>query len=127
MSQAVSDIEIIKGGFPAEYGGRLSSILDIKVKEGNMKEWKVNGGLGIISGSLSVDGPIKKDTTSVLLSLRRTWIDQVSKPIISLVQNSFDFGSLEAGGNYYFYDLNFKLVHKLSQKDQINFSFYSWL
>ena len=51
--QAVSDIEIIKGGFPAEYGGRLSSILDIKVKEGNMKEWKVNGGLGIISGSLS--------------------------------------------------------------------------
>ena len=62
-----------------------------------MKEWKVNGGLGIISGSLSVDGPIKKDTTSVLLSLRRTWIDQVSKPLLSLVQNSFDFGSLEAG------------------------------
>ena len=123
--QAVSDIEIVKGGFPAEYGGRLSSILDIKVKEGNMKEWKVNGGLGIISGSLSVDGPIKKDTTSVLLSLRRTWIDQVSKPLLSLVQNSIDLGSLEAGGNYYFYDLNFKLVHKLSQNDQINFSFYS--
>ena len=123
--QAVSDIEIIKGGFPAEYGGRLSSILDITGKEGNMKEWKVNGGLGIISGSLSVDGPIKKDTTSVLLSVRRTWIDQVSKPLLSLVQNSFDFGSLEADGNYYFYDLNFKLVHKLSQKDQINFSFYS--
>ena len=81
--------------------------------------------MGIISGSLSVDGPIKKDTTSVLLSVRRTWIDQVSKPLLSLVQNSFDFGSLEAGGNYYFYDLNFKLVHKLSQKDQINFSFYS--
>ncbi|MDG2165053.1 MAG: TonB-dependent receptor [Flavobacteriales bacterium] len=123
--QAVSSIEIIKGGFPAEYGGRLSSILDITGKAGNMKEWKVNGGLGIISGSLCLEGPIKKDTTSVLLAVRRTWIDQVSKPLLSLVQNSFDFGGIEAAGNYYFYDLNFKLVHKVSQKDQINFSFYS--
>lgn len=121
---AVNSIQIIKGGFPAEYGGRLSSILDISGRDGNMKEWKVRGGLGIISGSLCVEGPIKKDTTSVLLAVRRTWIDQVSKPLLRVVQNSFDFGELDANGNYYFYDLNFKLFHKISSKDQLAFSFY---
>ena len=122
---AVNSIQIIKGGFPAEYGGRLSSILNITGRNGNMKKWKVNGGIGVISGSLCVEGPLKKDTTSVILSIRRTWIDQVSKPIIKLAQNSFDFGDSDADGNYYFNDLNFKLFHKISANDQISFSFYS--
>ena len=80
---AVKDVNLIKGGMPAQYGGRLSSVLDISMKDGNDKQYHVEGGIGLISSRLTVQGPIKKDTCSFILSARRTYIDAVIKPFLS--------------------------------------------
>ena len=75
---------MIKGGFPARYGGRLSSVLDIRMKEGNMKEFHGEGSIGLISSKLSLEGPIKKDKTSFIVSGRRTYIDVLARPFINM-------------------------------------------
>ena len=82
-ADAIKDVKLIKGGMPANYGGRLSSVLDISMKEGNMKNFKVQGGIGLISSRLTLEGPIKKDTSSFIISGRRTYIDYLAKPFIS--------------------------------------------
>ena len=75
---------MIKGGFPARYGGRLSSVLDIRMKEGNMKEFHGEGSIGLISSKLSLEGPIVKDKTSFIVSGRRTYIDVLARPFINM-------------------------------------------
>ena len=118
---AVKSASIIKGGFPARYGGRLSSIVDIRMKEGNMSEYHGNASLGIISGKLSVEGPIVKDKTSFSISGRRTWFDAITTPI----QNArVKRGKQEGTGNYFFYDLNAKINHKFSDKNRLYLSTY---
>jgi len=114
---AVKDVNLIKGGMPAQYGGRLSSVLDISMKEGNDKSYHVEGGIGIISSRLTVQGPIKKDTSSFIISGRRTYIDVLAKPFISKTSKYY-------GSGYYFYDLNAKLNYKLSDKDRLFLSGY---
>lgn len=114
---AVKDINLIKGGMPAQYGGRLASVLDIAMKEGNNREYEVEGGLGLISSRLTVQGPLKKDTSSFILSGRRTYIDVLMKPFI---KKSSPF----RGSGYYFYDLNTKLNYRLSDKDRLFLSGY---
>ena len=74
-SDALKDVELIKGNMPAEYGGRLSSVMDIKMKDGNMKEYGVSGGLGLISSRLTFEGPIVEDQGSFIVSGRRTYAD----------------------------------------------------
>jgi hypothetical protein len=81
-ADAINNVQLIKGGFPAEYGGRLSSVLDVRMKEGNMKEWKAEGAVGVISSKLTVEGPLWKDRTSMLVSGRRTYLDVLTQPII---------------------------------------------
>ena len=119
---AVKNINLTKGGFPARFGGRLSSILEIDMKEGNMKEWKAEGGMGLISGKITVQGPLKKDKTSILISARRTWLDLLKEPIVNALKDKID---INGDGNYYFYDINAKINHKFSDKDRIYFSFYT--
>ena len=114
---AVKSINLVKGGMPAEYGGRLASVLDISMKDGNNKEFHAEGGIGVISSRLTVQGPIKKDTGSFIISARRTYIDVLVKPFVS--SNS----TLKNSG-YYFYDLNAKLNYRLSDKDRIFASGY---
>jgi hypothetical protein len=114
---AVKGVELIKGGMPAQYGGRLASVLDISMKEGNSKQTKVSGGIGLISSRLTVEGPIKKDTTSYLISGRRTYIDALVTPFL---KDDSPF----KGSGYYFYDLNVKVNHRISQKDRLFFSSY---
>ena len=111
-NDAINNISIIKGGFPAHYGGRLSSVVDIQMKEGNMKEFKGNINIGLISSKISLEGPIVKDKSSFILSARRTYAD--------LLLNLFsgDKSSL------YFYDLNLKLNYKISDNDRIYLSMY---
>src|SRR5690606_32675311 len=92
----VNDVEVIKGGMPAEYGGRLSSIVNVNTREGDMKSFKGSGGVGLISSRFTAEGPIKKEKASYLISGRRTYIDQVAKPFLP--------DSLK-GNNLYFYDL----------------------
>jgi len=115
---AINNVELIKGGFPARYGGRLSSVIDISMKEGNMKEFKGEGSIGLISSKLTLEGPISKDKTSFIVSGRRTYIDLLARP---LIKASTD-GDETVG--YYFYDLNAKINHKFSDKDRLYLSAY---
>lgn len=114
---AVKSLNLIKGGMPAQYGGRLSSVLDITMKEGNSKDYEFEGGIGVISSRFTAQGPIKKDTAAFILSGRRTYIDVLMEPFI---KDTSPF----KGSGYYFYDLNTKINYRLSDKDRIFLSGY---
>jgi hypothetical protein len=115
---AVKSINLIKGGMPAQYGGRLASVLDITMKEGNNKQYHAQGGIGVISSRLTIEGPIKKDTGSFIISARRTYIDAVARPFAK------KGSALKNGSGYYFYDVNAKANYRLSQKDRVFTSGY---
>lgn len=100
-ADAVKSIELIKSGMPANYGGRLASIIDVTQREGNMKNYELDGGIGIIFSRLTMQGPIKKDRASFIISGRRTYIDWIMQPFL---KNDSPF----KGANFYFYDLNAK-------------------
>ena len=118
-SDAINSIKLVKGGFPAHYGSRLSSVLDVRMKEGNMKEFHGNGMLGMIASKIMIEGPIKKDTTSYMFSARRFLYDLITRPLSAA--SSVDGVSL----GYNFYDLNAKINHIISPKDRLYLSFYS--
>ena len=116
-SDAIKNVSLIKGGMPAQYGGRLSSVLDISMKEGNDKKFQVEGGIGLIASRISIQGPIKKNKASFIISARRTYIDAIAKPF---VKSSSQF----YGSGYYFYDLNAKMNYRFSEKDRLYISGY---
>lgn len=116
-SDALSKVTLIKGGFPARYGGRLSSVVDLRMKEGNLNEYHGEGSIGLVASRLTIEGPIKKDTSSFMLSARRTYIDLIARPIIKANSDGTVFG-------YYFYDINAKVNYKFSEKDRIYLSGY---
>ena len=115
-ADAINNVELIKGGFPARYGGRLSSVIDISLKEGSTKEFKGTATIGLIASKITLEAPIVKDKTSFLFSARRTYIDILAQPIIKAQSD----GLGTAG--YYFYDLNAKINHKFSNKDRLYLS-----
>lgn len=115
---AIKDFKIIKGGFPARYGGRLSSVVDLRMREGNMKKITGSVSLGLISSKLHLEGPIIKDKTSFFVSARRTYIDLLAGKLLKKY-SSFD------KSNYYFYDVNAKINHKFSDKHRLYFSYYT--
>ena len=116
-ADAIKNIELTKGGMPANYGGRLASVLDITMKEGNSRRIQGDGGIGVISSRLTLQGPIKEDTSSFIISGRRTYIDILTKPFIPK-------DSPFAGSGYFFFDLNAKVNYKLSDKDRLFLSGY---
>ncbi len=116
-ADAIKNVTLIKGGMPAQYGGRLSSVLDISMKEGNNQKLQVDGGIGLIASRLSIQGPIKKNKASFIISARRTYIDALVKPFISKSSQFY-------GSGYYFYDLNAKMNYKFSEKDRLYASGY---
>lgn len=121
-ADALNNVELIKGGFPARYGGRLSSVLDISMKEGNMQEFHGEGAVGIVAAKLTLEGPIKKDTASFLISARRTYLDILAQPFIKS-QLAAEGSSGSVG--YFFHDLNAKLNWKLSGRDRLYLSGYT--
>ncbi|WP_019948346.1 TonB-dependent receptor [Hymenobacter aerophilus] len=121
-ADALNNVELIKGGFPARYGGRLSSVLDISMKEGNMQKFHGEGAVGIVAAKLTLEGPIKKDTASFLISARRTYLDILAQPFIKS-QLSAEGGKGSIG--YFFHDLNAKLNWKLSGRDRLYLSGYT--
>jgi hypothetical protein len=118
-ADAIKNTTLIKGGMPAQYGGRLSSVIDLQMKEGNMKKYQVDGGIGLISSRLTVQGPIKKDKASFIVSGRRTYIDLITKPILKRVED----GAYD-GNAYYFYDINMKVNYRFGDKDRLYASGY---
>ena len=117
-ADAINSVKLVKGGFPARYGGRLSSVIDIRMKEGNNKEFHGEGSIGLISSKLTLEGPIKKDKTSFIVSARRTYIDLLARPIIKAASEDGSFGG------YHFYDVNAKLNHKFSDRSRLFLSGY---
>lgn len=107
-SDAIKDVSIYKGGMPAEYGGRLSSVLDIKMNDGNDKDFAVQGGIGLISSRIKVEGPLVKDKGSFMVSARRTYVDLFLKLTTdtSIRGNSLYFYDVNAKANYHFNDKN---------------------
>lgn len=113
----VKNVNLIKGGMPAKYGGRLASVLEINMKEGNNQKFGVEGGLGLISSRLMVQGPLKKDKGSFMIAGRRTYIDLFMKAFIPKTSDFY-------GTSYFFYDINAKFNYKLGKKDKIFISGY---
>ncbi|GAB2798018.1 TonB-dependent receptor [Rhabdobacter roseus] len=105
-TNALKNVTLIKGGFPAQYGGRLSSILDITMKDGNNRKTAVTGGIGLLTSNITVEGAIKKEKSSYIVSARRSYADLIAKPFL---------GST----SYYFYDLNAKFNFWLGQRDRL--------
>lgn len=118
-SDALNSVDVMKGGFPARYGGRLSSVIDIRMKEGNKNEFKGEGGIGLIASRITIEGPLgKKKNISYMLSGRRTYVDIFMRPIVRLQSQ----GEIDAG--YFFYDLNGKINFDLGKKDHLYLSGY---
>ncbi|HEY5823300.1 MAG TPA: TonB-dependent receptor [Cyclobacteriaceae bacterium] len=115
-TDAIKDVQLYKGVIPAEYGGRLSSIVDIKMKDGNTKKILVTGGVGTISSRLTIEGPIKKEKSSFLVSGRYTYSDAITQTLPVMRRNNFRF---------YFYDLNFKASHRFNSKNKLFLSAYA--
>lgn len=112
-SDALKDVSIIKGNSPAQYGGRLSSVMDIKMKDGSNQDYHVTGGLGLISSRLSIEGPIQKDRSSFIISGRRTYADLFLKATDDFKDNKL-----------YFYDLNAKVNYQIDKNNRIYLSGY---
>ncbi len=118
-ADAINNVSLTKGGFPARYVGRLSSVMEINMKEGNMNKFHGEGSIGLISSKLTLEGPIIKDKTSFIVSGRRTYADLIARPFI---KNQTDG---DEGGGYYFYDVNAKVNHKFNNKHRLYLSTYA--
>ena len=116
-ADAIKNTSLIKGGMPAQYGGRLSSVLDIAMKDGNLKEASGEGGIGLIASRFSFQGPIVKDKASFIVSARRTYVDALAKPFIKKTSDFY-------GSGYYFYDLNAKINYRFNDKNRLYLSGY---
>lgn len=124
-AEAISGMDFFKSGFPSRYGGRLSSVVDVHMKEGNMKEYHGSATLGLISGNLNFEGPIVKDRTSFNISLRRTWLDVLSAPAIAIVNKITKKEGSRFRGRYAFHDLNLKVNHIFNDRSRMYFSLYN--
>ena len=116
-SDAIKNVTLIKGGMPAQYGGRLSSVVDVAMKEGNTNKTQVDIGVGLIASRFSIQGPLKKNKASYMISARRTYADALAKPFIKKTSDYY-------GSGYYFYDLNAKMNYQISEKDHLYLSGY---
>lgn len=114
-SEAIRDANLLKGSIPAEYGGRASSVLDIKMKEGNLKDYSLTGSIGLISSNLTLEGPVKKEKSSFMISARRTYADMFLK-----LSKDEELKNT----SLYFYDLNLKTNFKINERNRLYLSGY---
>ncbi|MBR6291429.1 MAG: carboxypeptidase-like regulatory domain-containing protein [Bacteroidales bacterium] len=121
---AIKNVTLYKGSFPARFSGRISSVLDITSNNGNDKEWHGGFSVGLISAKVNVEGPIIKEKTTLTLSLRRTYGDAIIRPAMWIAAAAEpSLKGLAAG--YYFYDLNAKVTHKFSDRSRLYATWYS--
>lgn len=111
-SEAIKSVDFHKGAFPSRYGGRLSSVIDVSTKDGDMERWGGQFTMGLLKGTLNVEGPIVKDKASIMLSARRTWIDALWRPFTNVLRVNF-------------YDVNLKANYILNKNNRIYLSVYN--
>lgn len=121
---AIKNVTLYKGNFPARFGGRLSSVVDVHMNDGNNERIKGSFSIGAISSKINLDGPINKGKTTFNFSARRTYGDLIIKPAMWYASLENDMGIGNASAGYYFYDLNAKVNHKFSDTDRLFVSFY---
>lgn len=123
---AIKNVTLYKGSFPAHYSGRLSSIVDVRMKDGDLYHWHGNASIGFVSSKINVEGPIVKGKTSLNISARRTYSDLfINTAILGAELLDRDLSDYRTRVGYYFYDLNVKLNHKFSDTDRLYVSWYS--
>ncbi|WP_345245346.1 TonB-dependent receptor [Nibrella saemangeumensis] len=115
---ALKSVELIKGGFPARYGGRLSSVVEMNMKEGDKQKLHVEGSVGVLSSTVTVEGPLQKEKASFLVAARRTYLDAFAQPLAKVFKTE---GFVP---DYYFYDLNAKLNYHFGQRNKLYISGY---
>ncbi|MFK7972324.1 MAG: TonB-dependent receptor [Bacteroidia bacterium] len=120
-ADAVKDVRLYKGGFPAQFGGRLSSVVDVRLKDGSRERLTGQGGIGLIASRLTLEGPFAKKKGSFIVSGRRTYFDIFTRLINSSNEDDPDFDPIP---DYYFYDLNTKVNYDLGEKDRVFASGY---
>ena len=118
---AVKNATFYKGSFPAEYGGRLSSVVDVRTNEGNRKEYHGNISIGLLAARANLEGPIIKDRSSFNVSVRRTWMELITWPLMTAVNKKAD---TEWKGGYHFYDMNAKVDYSFTDRSRAYLSFY---
>lgn len=130
-SEAIQSAQLYKGAFPARYGGRLSSVLDVHTREGNKKKWSGSAKASLIASTARIEGPIIKDKASILITARRTFLDEFIKKETAKAKSKDEYFTdlygvpLEGFSKYSFYDLNAKLNFNISEKDKFFFSYYT--
>jgi len=117
-SEAISEVAFYKGGIPAEYGGRVSSVLDIQSKEGDYQKWGGKAGIGMVTGNIMINGPLRKDKTAVIASFRSTYSDWLVHSIKT------DYADLSKS-TVFFYDATLKLTHRISDRTKLSVASYS--
>jgi len=123
-ADAIKNVTLYKGGFPARFGGRLSSVVDIRMNDGNNQKLKGNVTVGLISSKINLEGPLFSEKTTFNISARRTYLDILAQPIIKMAAKAENTGGGDVKAGYYFYDLNAKVSHKFSDKDRLYLSAY---
>lgn len=122
-TDVVNGLDFYKSGFPARYGGRMSSVVDINTKDGDYHNYHGSFMIGLIDGRLQFEGPIVKGKTSFNIALRRSWMDAVLAPTIAYLNKKNKDGEV-IGGNYAFHDLNASITHKFSDRDKVSLKMY---
>lgn len=122
-ADVVKNVDFYKSGFPARYGGRLSSVVDVRTREGDMQHFHGSFRLGQLDGGVQVEGPIRKGQTSFNFGIRRSWLDFVVRPILAIANKKDKEGKFSLG--YFFHDLNAKVTHRLNAQSKIDLSIYS--
>ena len=112
--ESVKKVDLYKSSFPARYGGRLSSVIDVRTNDGDMRNYHGSLTIGLLTSRMHFEGPLWKDRTSFIISARRSYADLIIKP----------FMDKDTKGGYYLYDINTKLNHRFSDRDRLFFSFY---
>ena len=126
-SDAVKNVTLYKGSFPAHFGGRLSSVLDVTTNNGNSSEFHGSASIGVVAAKLNVEGPIVRDKTTFNVSFRRTYLDALVQPMLGMVSSSMsalEGGSMKANAGYYFYDFNAKVTHRFSDRSNLFATYY---
>ena len=124
-ADAIKNVTLYKGSFPARFGERLSSVVDIRLNDGDDKNYHGNITVGLISSKINIEGPIIKEKTTFNFSARRTYADLLLQPIIAIASKENAIGNTNTTAGYYFYDLNAKISHKFSDTDRLFLSAYS--
>ena len=122
-ADVLKNVDFYKSGFPARYGGRLSSVIDVRTNDGNMHEWHGSYRIGLLDGSVHFDGPIQRGRTSLNIGLRRSWLDLLTEPAFAIANHFSDEEKLRL--NYNFHDLNMKLTHIVNDRQRLSLSLYS--